>query len=355
LLASPDLCSREDVTRTYDTMVGTNTLVGPGSDAAVLRIRGADDRDTGKAIALATDGNGRLTGLDPFNGGALAVAEAARNVVCSGARPLALTNCLNFGNPEKPSAYYQLERAISGMAEAARALGTPVISGNVSLYNESFGAGIAPTPVVGMLGVIEGRTPTPSAFQGEGHIVALAGELSTIPDDLNGGTYLAALLGVVAGRPPQLDLERERAVQAFTLAAVDAGLVASAHDCSDGGLAVALAECCMWSGLGFTADEAVAGMAGDGRLSATALLFGEAPSRIVLSVSPESWDTLCRLAMEHGVSLTRLGVVAGDQISISGLMGQSASELRHLWRTGLARALASPAQVENTHGAGSVV
>ncbi|MGH2485247.1 MAG: phosphoribosylformylglycinamidine synthase subunit PurL, partial [Ktedonobacterales bacterium] len=257
LLASPDLCSREDVYRTYDTMVGANTLRGPGSDAAVLRIRDADDHDTGRAIALCTDGNGRLTYLDPYNGGALAVAEAARNVVCSGARPLALTNCLNFGNPEKPAAYYQLERAIAGMAEAARVLETPVISGNVSLYNESFGAGIYPTPVVGMVGLIEGRAPTPSAFQAAGDIVALVGDLASDPTTLNGSSYLATLHATVAGRPPTLDPHRERAVQRLTLAAIERGIVASAHDCSDGGLAVTLAECCMWSGLGCVGDEAL--------------------------------------------------------------------------------------------------
>ncbi|HEX6819760.1 MAG TPA: phosphoribosylformylglycinamidine synthase subunit PurL [Ktedonobacterales bacterium] len=355
VLTSPDLCSREDVTRTYDTMVGANTLVGPGSDAAVLRIRGTDDRDTGKAIALCTDGNGRLTGLDPYNGGALAVAEAARNIVCSGARPLALTNCLNFGNPEKPSAYYQLERAIAGMAEAARILETPVISGNVSLYNESFGAAIAPTPVVGMLGLIDGRPPTPSAFQSAGHVVALVGELGANPDDLNGSSYLAILHGLAAGRPPRLDLERERTVQAFTLAAIKAGLVASAHDCSDGGLVVSLAECCMWSGLGFVSGETLAEMAGGDRLTATALLFGEAPSRIVVSVSPSQWDAFARMAEERDVPLIRLGAVTEDHLTIPGQIDQSVNELYALWRQGLARALASGATAESSDGAGESV
>ena len=352
LLASPDLCSREDVTRTYDSMVGANTVVGPGSDAAVLRIRGADDRETGKAIALCTDGNGRLTALDPYNGGALAVAEAARNIVCSGARPLALTNCLNFGNPEKPSAYYQLERAIAGMAAAASELETPVISGNVSLYNESFGAGIAPTPVVGMLGLIEGHEPTPSAFQAAGDIVALTGELTCDPDELNGGTYLATLHEIVAGRPPQLDLPRERAVQTFTLAAIEAGLVASAHDCSDGGLAVALAECCIWSGHGFLGDATLSDLSGKSPLAAAALLFGEAPSRIILSVSPAHWDALCRLAAERGVPLTRLGVVAGENLTVPGLLDQPVARLFAQWRGGFAWALASNVEAVNSDGAG---
>lgn len=354
LLASPDLCSREDVYRTYDTMVGANTLVGPGSDAAVLRIRGTDDYDTGKAIALCADGNGRLTALDPYNGGALAVAEAARNVVCAGARPVALTNCLNFGNPEKPSAYYQLERAITGMAEAARALETPVISGNVSLYNESFGTGIAPTPVVGMLGLIEGRAPTPSAFQATGDIVALVGDLRLDPADLNGGAYLATVHNVIAGRPPLLNLEHERAVQSLTLAAIERGLVASAHDCSDGGLAVALAECCIWSGRGFAGEATLAEAAGSDRLAATALLFGEAPSRIILSVSPSHWDSLSRLAAEHGTPLTRLGVVTEERFALPRLIDQSVEDLHDLWRHGLARALASTTEAEDTDGAGAL-
>ncbi|HEV2404192.1 MAG TPA: phosphoribosylformylglycinamidine synthase subunit PurL, partial [Ktedonobacterales bacterium] len=354
LLASPDLCSREDVYRTYDTMVGANTLLGPGSDAAVLRIRDANDRDSGRAIALCTDGNGRLTYLDPFNGGALAVAEAARNVVCSGARPLALTNCLNFGNPEKPAAYYQLERAIAGMAEAARILETPVISGNVSLYNESFGAGIYPTPVVGMVGLIENRAPTPSAFQAAGDIVALIGELSSDSAALNGSTYLATLHATVAGRPPTLDPRRELAVQRLTLAAIEGGIVASAHDCSDGGLAVALAECCIWSGLGFASDAALTEAAPDDRLRATALLFGEAPSRILLSVSPAHWDALARLATEHGVVITRLGTVAEERILLPGQIDQSVAELHALWRNGLANALAGATEAEARDGTGPV-
>ena len=339
LLASPDLCSRHEVFRTYDSMVGTNTLVGPGSDAAVLRVRDAAERDTGKSIAVCTDGNGRLTFLDPYNGGALAVAEAARNVVCSGAVPLALTNCLNFGNPEKPAAYFQLARAIDGMAAAARALGTPVISGNVSLYNESFGQGIVPTPVVGMVGLIEGRAPTPSAFQDEGDVVALLGDLSADPRTLNGGTYLAALHGTVAGSPPQLDLDAEQALQEVTLAAITGGHIRSAHDCSDGGLAVALAECCMWSGFGFTSDGEVEWPAAGERLAATALLFGEAPSRIVVSLPAAAWGALAALAGAAGVPLTRLGTVGGTRLRVASLLDHAVDDLHAAWHNGLAEAL----------------
>jgi len=343
LLASPDLCSREDVYSTYDTMLGANTVIGPGSDAALLRVRDAADEDTGKRIALTTDGNGRLTYLDPFNGGALAVAEAARNCVCAGATPLALTNCLNFGAPEKLGVYYQLAQAIDGMSAAARALATPVISGNVSLYNESYGAPIYPTPVVGMLGLIEGREPTPSAFQSAGDVVALLGEWSADPADLGGSAYLATIHDTVAGRPPQLDLAREQALQQLTLDATAAGLLRSAHDCSDGGLAVALAECCMWSGQGLVGDATPPIPAnGDPALNALttlAALYGEAPSRIVVSLAPDRWDALVTLATERGLPLTRLGVVGGDRLRFADALDADVAELRAVWRGGLAAAL----------------
>jgi len=340
LLASPDLASREDVYRTYDTMVGTNTVIGPGGDAAVLRVRHlADDLDTEKCIALTTDGNGRLTYLDPYTGGALAVAEAARNVVCTGAVPLALTNCLNFGNPEKPAVYYQLAEAISGMADAARALETPVISGNVSLYNESFGTAIYPTPVVGMVGLIEGRAPTPSAFQADGDVVALLGPAHAEPADLNASTYLATIHGTVAGRPSRLDLARERAVQQLTLRAIGEWLIRSAHDCSDGGLAVALAECCIQSGRGLRGMLELGTGAEADRLGQIAALFGEAPSRIVVSLAPEHWDELARLATASGVALTRLGTVGGGRLRLAPVLDVPIAELRAAWRTGLRQAL----------------
>ncbi|MEO7002650.1 MAG: phosphoribosylformylglycinamidine synthase subunit PurL [Ktedonobacterales bacterium] len=340
LIASPDLCSREDVYRTYDTMLGTNTLIGPGSDAAILRIRDLNDEDTGTRIALTTDGNGRLTYLDPFNGGALAVAEAARNCACAGATPIALTNCLNFGNPEKLTVYYQLSQAIDGMAAAARALETPVISGNVSLYNESFGAAIYPTPVIGMLGLLDGREPTPSAFRHEGDRVALLGDWSADVSDLGGSTYLAEIHTTVAGRPPRLDLDRERAMQQAVIEASAMGLIASAHDCSDGGLAVALAECCMWSGLGLQGEATALpdGAEGD-PLATLAALYGEAPSRIVVSLAPDSWEALAQLAARHNTPITRLGTVGGDRLQLAGALDVDVAELRDLWRNGLSRAL----------------
>src|SRR5258708_9862224 len=209
------------------------------------------------------------------------------------------------------------------MAAGARALGTPVISGNVSLYNESFGQGIVPTRVVGMVGVREGRAPTPSAFQDEGDVVALLGDLSADPRTLNGSTYLAALHGTVAGAPPQLDLDAERALQEVTLAAITGGHIRSAHDCSDGGLAVALAECCMWSGLGFTSDDEAGWPAASGRLAAAALLFGEAPSRIVVSLPAAAWGALAALASAAGGPPTRLGPLGGTRLRGPRLLGDA--------------------------------
>ncbi|HEX9035985.1 MAG TPA: phosphoribosylformylglycinamidine synthase subunit PurL [Ktedonobacterales bacterium] len=350
LLASPDLCSREDVYRTYDTMVGTNTVIGPGSDAAAIRVpppasdpaqqaTGVAPADKLKALAISTDGNGRLTYLDPFNGGALAVAEAARNCVVTGARPLALTNCLNFGAPEKPSAYFQMEQAISGMAKAAAALETPVISGNVSLYNESFGQGIYPTPVVGMVGLIEGRAPTPSAWQDSGDVVALLGAWSAETGDLGGSSYLATIHGTVAGHPPLLDLDRERAVQEATLAGIESGLIKSAHDCSDGGLAVALAESAIWSDTGLRGEAALPTPAENDALRTLAALYGEAPSRIVVSVAAERYADLEALAREHDVPLTRLGLTGGDRLTFAGGLDVLLDDMRAAWRGGLAAAL----------------
>lgn len=350
LIGSPDLCSRADVYRTYDTMVGTNTVIGPGGDAAAVRIRDTGDRDTGTSIALTTDGNGRLTYLDPYNGGALAVAEAARNLVCTGATPVALTNCLNFGNPEKLDVYYQLAQAIDGMAEAARVLQTPVISGNVSLYNESFGQAIFPTPVIGMVGIIEGREPVPSAFQHQGDVVALLGAWPASVRDLGGSSYLSVVHSTVAGRPPQLSLEREAAVQRLTLEAISRGMIHSAHDCSDGGLAVALAECCIWAGMGLQGVDGDLPLRDANELEVTALLFGEAPSRIIVSLSPDDWNALVEMARDARIPVARIGTVGGDQLTIGTVLEAPVATLHATWRGGLSEALHRHAQTETTSG-----
>ncbi|HEX5417338.1 MAG TPA: phosphoribosylformylglycinamidine synthase subunit PurL, partial [Chloroflexota bacterium] len=314
LLGYPDIADKSAVFRRYDWSVQTNTLLGPGqSDAAVLRIKG-----TGKAIALATDGNGRYCYLDPYEGGKIAIAEAARNVTCSGAEPLAATDCLNFGNPEKAEVYYQLEEAIRGMSDACRELATPIVSGNVSLYNESNGRAIYPTPIVGMLGLLEDATRrAPAGFQQAGDLVYLLG------DDAGAGLGASAYLaqrGYVVGPVPTLDLARERAVQAACRKAIAAGRVRSAHDISDGGLGVALAECCVLGGLGFQ-GEAPAG-------DAYRWLFNEGQSRIVVGVRAEDASAFEALAASEGAPVSRLGVVGGDRLALGEAFDLSLKELQ---------------------------
>ena len=306
----------------------TNTVVGPGGgDAAVLRIKG-----TKKAIALTIDGNGRYCYLDPYVGGVMTVAEAARNLVCAGAQPLALTNCLNFGNPEKPEVYYQLEEAIKGMAQACVVLGVPVISGNVSLYNETRGESIYPTPVVGMLGLLEDVERRCSmGFQQEGDLVYVLG--GAPGPGLAGSEYLEVVHGRVAGRPA-IDLEMERRVQQCCLAAIGEGLLSSAHDCSEGGLAVALAESAMAGGLGFQGMSA----AGSGR-RADDFLFGEQPSRIVLSLKPDRAPRLEKMTRRERVPLVRLGTVGDSRFVLPPHLDLPLEELRRAWQGGLEQAL----------------
>ena len=325
LLASPNIANKESVYRQYDHQVQTNTVVGPGSDAAVLRIKG-----TKKAIAVAIDGNGRLCQLDPYQGGQIVVAEVCRNLSCSGALPLAVTDCLNFGSPEKPDIYYQLEQCIQGIAEASRELEVPVVSGNVSLYNESRGQAIFPTPVVGGLGLLEDATKaTRSAFAGEGLIVGLLGAdtKSVDPHDLAGSEYLQRVHGRVEGSP-KIDIDLEKRVQALCRDAIERGLITSAHDCSEGGLAVALAECSIKSGTGFTGDFSV-----DSRWDVT--LFGERQSRIVVGLPEQSWDALARLASDSDVPTVKLGYTGGDRFRFNGLVDLPVSQISEVWNKGL--------------------
>ena len=325
LLASPNVASKEGVYRQYDHQVQTNTVVGPGSDAAVLRIKGS-----GKAIALCIDGNGRYCYLDPYRGGQIAVAEVCRNLSCAGAEPVALTDCLNFGNPERPEVYYQLEWCIRGMARACRALGVPVVSGNVSLYNETRELAVYPTPVVGGLGVLEDAAlHTRSSFPGEGLEVALLGRdgLSARAVDLAGSEYLQAVHGQVAGRP-EIDLSLERRVQDLCRQLIREGVAASAHDCSDGGLAVALAECCIQGGVGFRGAPDV-----PGRWDAA--LFGEGQSRIVVSLPPERWPDLEELAGDAGTRILRLGSTGGSRLAWGRLLDLPVAEMADAWRGGL--------------------
>ena len=277
LLASPNIASKRWVFEQYDTMVRTNTVTGPGgSDAAIVRIKG-----TRKGLAVKVDGNGRYVYLDPRQGGRIAVAEAARNVVCSGGRPVAITNCLNFGNPYKPEVYWTFREAVAGIGEACRAFGTPVTGGNVSFYNENVEGAVFPTPTIGMVGIVDDveTHPVTVPFKEEGDLIfLLTPEGWTHRESLDASEYLAVVHGLTRGGAPPMDLEEEAAVQAGMLHLIRAGHVRSAHDVSDGGLAVALAECVIHAdGLGAHVELESGGIRLD------ALLFGEAQSRIVFS------------------------------------------------------------------------
>ncbi len=343
LLGSANLSSRRAVFEQYDSTVGADTVAGPGRGAAVLRVR-----NTTKALVASTDGNQAVGALDPYLGAALSVAEATRNVAITGARPLGVTNCLNYGDPTRPEAFWQLSEGVRGLGDACRALGLPVTGGNVSLYNESPDGPIAPTPEIGVVGLLDdiGRLVGP-AFVTEGDPILLVG--ASTPG-LSGSAYAALAGTAVEDGPPALDLTREAALQAFIREAMARELVASAQDVSGGGLAVALAEGAMWSGLGAMVRLATA-------TSPAVELFGESPSRVVLTAQPRFAPALMLLALQHGLPIEELGVVGGDRLVIE-LIGAGATgaseergsriadalevpivDLRHAWDHGLARAL----------------
>lgn len=339
LLASPNLASKEWVYRQYDHMVRTNTVVLPGSDAAVLRVK-----ETRRSLAMSLDCNGRYSHLNPREGAKLAVAESARNVVCSGARPLAVTNCLNFASPERPEVMWAFSETIDGMAEACSAFSTPVTGGNVSFYNETEGKGIYPTPVIGMLGVVEeAKHITKQWFNEAGDAILLLG---VTHNDLGASELLSLLTGETGGAVPQIDLEAEKAVQQVCLTAIQSCLVHSAHDCSDGGLAVALAESC-FSSYRRNALGAKIDLTEHARLSTmnndVALLFAESPSRILLSVKPENIEKVKELARQANVVCEMIGEVGGESLEIvcngKQLIAESVLMLEDEWRGALPQAL----------------
>lgn len=322
ILAQPTVANKSWVYEQYDHIVRANTAVKPGSDAAVVIVRG-----TRKALAMSTDCNGRYVYLDPKVGGAIAVAESARNVVCSGAEPLAITDCLNFGSPEKPEVFWQFEKACEGMSEACVALDSPVIGGNVSFYNERSGDAIYPTPTVGMVGLITDVDHiTTQNFKHEGDAIILLGETFA---ELGGSEYQKLATGSISGRPPQIDLAKEAAVQKLTLEAIRSGLVKSAHDLSEGGLGVALAESCF--GEGFGAQVTL-----ESALRPDVLLFSETQSRILLSTSAEKAEALLALAAKHGVPAAKIGTTGGDRlvVNVNGKEAINASiqEVKAAWK-----------------------
>ncbi len=342
LLASPNLSSRRGIFRRYDHMVGDATVIPPGGDAAMLRVKG-----TRLGLAVTTDCNSRYCHLDPHLGAQLAVAEAARNIVATGAQPLAVTDCLNFANPDRPEVYWEMEETIAGLAHACRALDLPIVSGNVSLYNETFPArreggpphsgrpdgggqsAIYPTPVVGMVGLISDYGKRLGAgLRAEGDFVLLVGSSH---NDLGGSEYLKVEHALVAGRPPALDLARERAVNRLVLAAADNRLLHSAHDCAEGGMLVALAESCLLGGIGVRCPA----IRPEAPLRMDAAFFGESPSRFIVSLASRAMPELQSLARRHHVEISLLGLAAGDSIEFEGQFRLPLAEIRQAWEGGV--------------------
>jgi phosphoribosylformylglycinamidine synthase len=312
LLDDPNFGSKAWIWRQYDQLVQSNTILGPGGDAALVRVKREDGTATRKALALSVDCNPRFCWLDPRGGTIAAVAEAARNVACTGARPLALTNCLNFGNPEKPEIMWQLREAIAGLGEAARALGTPVVSGNVSLYNETHGTPIHPTPTIAMVGLLElWENHAVSHFTDAGYAVVLLGESR---EELGGSAWLALRRGLEAGLPPRVDLEHERRLHRLLARAVAERLLVSAHDVSAGGLALALAECCFTGERDVGVEIELAD-----RIRPDALLFGESAGRVIVA-APDAGPLLAA-AREEGVPARVVGRTGGTRLRIAGAGG----------------------------------
>jgi phosphoribosylformylglycinamidine synthase len=342
LLSSPNICSKHWVYEQYDTMVRTNTAVLPGADAAVIRVK-----ETRRAIAMCLDGNGRYVAVNAKEGAKLTVAEAARNVVCVGATPIAVTNCLNFASPERPEVMRSFVDVIDGIIEACEAFETPVVSGNVSFYNETDGKKILPTPVIGMVGLIEDtRKVITQGFKHEGDVIALLG---VTKDDLWISEYAQTVLGlstdelVADGRLPALDIELEKQVQKVVLTLAELQLLKSAHDCSDGGLAVAIAECC-FSSLGRDAIGADIDLRSTG-YSKDSMLFGESPSRVIVTFAAEDLDKIVASAADCPFEV--IGKVSGSDLRIS-IDGSQAidspvSVLENSWRNSLSQQLGTAA------------
>ena len=325
LLASSNIASKRWIYRQYDSTVQSNTIHGPGqADAAVMRIKEAPN----KAIALKTDGNGRYTYINPRKGGMIAVAEAARNVVCTGAKPLAITNCLNFGNPEDPEVFWTFKEAVAGIGEACKVLETPVTGGNVSFYNENPKGAVFPTPVIGMLGLIEDLAHVrQSGFVDEGDFIILLGNLGGC---VGGSEYLNLIHGRVEGDVPNIDLEYEKMVQDSVLEGIRQGVIKSAHDISDGGLAIALAECCMAGGNNLGANIVISRKIRDDEL-----LFGETQSAIIVTISESDLMRIEEVSGKFQIPCETIGKVSGNSLSINSFFDIAVSKLRKIYESAL--------------------
>jgi phosphoribosylformylglycinamidine synthase len=335
LLASPTIASKRWIYRQYDHMVRTNTINVPGLGAGVVRIKGTE-----RALAMSLDGNGRYCYLDPYRGAMLAVAEASRNVACAGARPIGATNCLNFGNPERPGIMWQFARAVEGIGAACRALGVPITGGNVSLYNETDGRAIYPTPTIGVVGLLEHADRVVGRpFRGSGEMIVLLGEGH---GELGGSEYLKVMHDLVRGLPPVVDLDAERELQRLLAILADERLIRSAHDCSDGGLAVTVAECCFGTA-GIGAEVSIAGVRAfsNGTNNEAAALFGESASRVVLSASPDNVTPILERAAAAAVPARVIGQTGGNRlrVAVDGRMAVDVSvdEAERAWSSAIER------------------
>jgi phosphoribosylformylglycinamidine synthase subunit PurL len=333
LLASPSVASKQWIYRQYDHMVKTNTISLPGAGSGVVRIKGTD-----RALSMSVDGNGRFCYLDPKHGAMLAVAEASRNVACSGAQPLGATNCLNFGNPERPAIMWQFAQAVEGIGEACRALGVPITGGNVSLYNETDGKAIYPTPVIGVVGLLEHADRVlERRFKESGDVIILLGENR---GELGGSEYLKQVHGLVRGRPPVLDLRAERALQDLLPRLADERLVRSAQDCSDGGLAIALAECTFGTN-GIGAEVSLEGLsiAREPVVNDMAALFGESASRVLVSTAPSRVTEVLQRAAAASVPARVIGETGGNRIRVSvagrAVLDVSVDEAERVWSSAI--------------------
>ncbi|MFA4967137.1 MAG: phosphoribosylformylglycinamidine synthase subunit PurL [Candidatus Margulisiibacteriota bacterium] len=324
LLASPTIANKAWIYEQYDHMVQTNTCVLPGSDAAVIRIKGKE-----WGLAATSDCNSRYCLLNPYRGAQIAVAEAARNLVCSGADPAAVTDCLNFGNPNKPDRYYYFKNCVEGIIDACKVFETAVISGNVSFYNESPKGAINPTPTIGMVGIIEKlEQRVTSFFKNEGDAVILLGETK---EEIGGSEYLKVVHGQVRGDAPSLSLDAEKNLHSAMLEMVRAGMINSAHDCSEGGLAVALAECC----IGDKEKQLGAAIAELNNIRPDALLFGESQSRIIISANEKNAAKIEATAKKHAVPFQIIGKVFGNNLKVMEHIGLPLAQLDKSWRNAI--------------------
>src|SRR5207302_340727 len=339
LLASPNICSKRWIWQQYDHMVQTNTVEGPGAgDAGVIRIKGSP-----RGLAMAVDGNGRWCYLDPRLGAMHAVAEAARNVACTGATPIGGTNCLNFGNPEKLQIMWQFSQVVDGITKACEELEIPITGGNVSFYNETLGEGIYPTPVLGIVGILEDvhKAVRPD-FRALGRAIVLLrgaepGDATDAESEFGSSEYANEILGAIWGYPPELEVEKEAGLQKALVAMADARLLDSAHDCSDGGIAIALAESTLADGIGTSIDLASQG------LPPEFILFGEDASRVVISCDRDNLTAIQQIAVKYGISAVLIGETVSEQVEIKldgkVVVSTAVSELREAYENALEKAL----------------